>query len=251
MRAVIAQWVTAPRTSSHRLTMHVLFYSTRWCGTPCKTSLSVSTSTLRTWSADATPDLESPWSLPSRTCWSTSPASLSLISLAAMHHFNRNSLLPHTDWWYTSFSQTILLWTSPLCVCVCILMKGKGFVHWTLHCGNVCSEIQQPCSKYFIVCLIFVISLCHMYIINSQLPPYSVLHGVFVCISLLDTRQFNLSCADSAPRLLYGLRRVSKHASPAAPVSQFHGDESKPETIGALFKPLYRGNMLTYELLVI
>lgn len=113
------------------------------------------------------------------------------------------------------------------------------------------SEIQQPCSKYFIVCLIFVISLCHMYIINSQLPLYSVLHGICVCILLLDTRQINLSCANSAHRLLCGLRRVTKHASTAVPVSEFHGDESKPEIIGALFKPLYRGNMLTYELLII
>lgn len=32
---------------------------------------------------------------------------------------------------------------------------------------------------------------------------------------------------------------------------EFHGDESKPEIIGALFKPLYRGNILTYELLII
>lgn len=81
------------------------------------------------------------------------------------------------------------------------------------------SEIQQPGSKYFIVCLIFVISLCHMYIINSQLPLYSVLHGICVCILLLDTRQMNLSCANSAHRLLCGLRRVTKHASTAVPVS--------------------------------
>lgn len=45
-------------------------------------------------------------------------------------------------------------------------------------------------------------------------------------------------CADSALRFLYGQRLLTKHADPDAPQCYFHGDESKPEMIGALFKPL-------------
>lgn len=56
-------------------------------------------------------------------------------------------------------------------------------------------------------------------------------------------------CACTALRRMYGLRRLTKHAARprCSTESHFHGDESKPELIGALFKPLYRGNMLTQQ----
>lgn len=52
------------------------------------------------------------------------------------------------------------------------------------------------------------------------------------------------ACTKFPPlRLLCGQRRYTKHA--VLTESDFHGDETKPETVGALFKPLYRGNMLS------
>lgn len=121
----------------------------------------------------------------------------------------------------TSYSITALY----CCFFVCAgVFQWKGFVHWTV-CVPVPFEIQQLRTKPIIpncLCCIFIISLCHMYIINLLLPTHSMLCWIFVVILFLtlDVSMWqSMVCAyaDSTLHLLYGQRRLTKHASPDAP----------------------------------
>lgn len=75
-----------------------------------------------------------------------------------------------------------------------------------------------------------------MYILNIHLPVYAVLYEIFILHLHGIVTKYPPLC------LRYGQRQYTKQA--ALTESDFHGDETKPETIGALFKPLYRENML-------
>lgn len=137
---------------------HSFFHPTRWCGTPCKTSSSVSTSTLRIWLADATQDLESPWSLPSRTCWSISPVLPSPTSLTVVHFIPVviHYCLTMTD--ETSNSESIIfnVWTV-IISSVCFNERDWTLVQIRLHC--VC--VPRPLRSITLCCILY----CFCYIL--------------------------------------------------------------------------------------
>lgn len=184
--------------------IHSFFRPTRWCGTPCKTSSSVSTSTLKIWLADATQDLESPWSLPSKTCWSISPVLPNPTSLTAVHFIPvviYHCLTMTDETWATLKASFLLYGQWPFLLCVlmrenCTLESGADM---SALCVCLLLWDKQLYAIYFIVFVIFCY-VCMPYVYNKFAVACLIQH--WSVIDYLSHTKLDISlcaCVSSPP----------------------------------------------------